>query len=103
MLCRAQHNQPDSCRDGLRAERPVASGMIASLAHPGGNITGVALLAAEGDVKRLEILAEAIPSARRLAVLVPRTMTVEIVRGEADIQVVLADLMALTKLNFNNA
>jgi putative ABC transport system substrate-binding protein len=56
---------------------PVASGIIASLAHPGGNITGVALLAAEGDVKRFEILAEAVPSARRLAVLVPRTMTLE--------------------------
>jgi len=34
---------------------------------------------------------------------VPNPLTVEIVRGQADIEVVLADLMALTKLNFNNA
>jgi putative ABC transport system substrate-binding protein len=56
---------------------PVVSGLIASMARPGGNITGVALLAVEGDVKRLEILAEAFPSARRFAVLVPRSVSRE--------------------------
>jgi putative ABC transport system substrate-binding protein len=56
---------------------PVASGAVASMARPGGNVTGVALLATEGDVKRLEFLAEAVPSIRRLAVLVPHSITAE--------------------------
>jgi putative ABC transport system substrate-binding protein len=47
----------------------VASGLIASLARPGGNITGVSMLITELDAKRLEILKEILPSARRIGVL----------------------------------
>ena len=47
----------------------VASGFIASLARPGGNITGVSMLVTELDAKRLEILKEIVPSGRRFAVL----------------------------------
>jgi putative ABC transport system substrate-binding protein len=47
----------------------VASGFIASLARPGGNITGVSMLVTELDAKRLEILKEIVPSARRFALL----------------------------------
>jgi putative ABC transport system substrate-binding protein len=47
----------------------LASGLIASLARPGGNTTGVSMLGAELDAKRLEILKEIVPSGRRFAVL----------------------------------
>jgi putative tryptophan/tyrosine transport system substrate-binding protein len=49
---------------------PVAEGVIQSLARPGGNVTGLALLAAEGDLKRIELLREAMPDAKRFAYLV---------------------------------
>jgi ABC-type uncharacterized transport system substrate-binding protein len=47
----------------------VASGLIASLAKPGGNITGVSMLITELDAKRLEMLKEILPSSRRFGVL----------------------------------
>src|SRR5262245_16137742 len=47
----------------------VGSGLVASLARPGGNTTGVSILASELDVKRLEVMREVIPQARRIAVL----------------------------------
>jgi putative ABC transport system substrate-binding protein len=43
---------------------PVATGLAQSLAHPGGNLTGVTELATELSAKRLEILKEAIPTKR---------------------------------------
>ena len=48
---------------------PVAEGIIASFARPGGRVTGIYFQTAEGDVKRLELLREAIPGARRLGYL----------------------------------
>jgi ABC-type uncharacterized transport system substrate-binding protein len=48
---------------------PVGTGLVASLAHPGGNITGGALLSAELGGKRLELLKEVIPALSRTAVL----------------------------------
>ena len=48
---------------------PVVAGFAASFAHPRGNITGIALLATVLDSKRLDILHEALPAARRIAVL----------------------------------
>jgi putative tryptophan/tyrosine transport system substrate-binding protein len=47
----------------------VGSGLVASLARPGGNTTGVSILAPELNVKRLEILHEFVPQAQRIAVL----------------------------------
>jgi putative ABC transport system substrate-binding protein len=47
----------------------VGHGLVASLARPGGNITGISILATELDGKRQEILMEMIPAARRMAVL----------------------------------
>ena len=47
----------------------VASGLGASLAKPGGNVTGVSMLEPELEGKRLEILKEILPTARRLALL----------------------------------
>jgi putative tryptophan/tyrosine transport system substrate-binding protein len=48
---------------------PVATGLAASLAHPGGNITGVSEIAAELSAKRLALLKEAVPSVHTVAVL----------------------------------
>ena len=50
---------------------PVEDGLIASFARPGGNVTGVSRMLAETDAKRLELIREALPLARRLAVLAP--------------------------------
>jgi ABC-type uncharacterized transport system substrate-binding protein len=47
----------------------VATGIVASLAHPGGNVTGSTSFDAEINAKRLEVLKEACPSARRIAIL----------------------------------
>jgi putative ABC transport system substrate-binding protein len=51
----------------------VGSGLAASLARPGGNTTGVSILASELDPKRLEVLHEFVPQARRIAVLADPT------------------------------
>src|SRR5215472_748799 len=48
---------------------PVADGLVATLARPGGNITGVTFLAPELTPKRLQLLREIIPHLSRLAVL----------------------------------
>jgi len=48
---------------------PVAQGLVASLARPGGNITGLASLADELAGKRLEILKEVIPKSTRVGVI----------------------------------
>src|SRR5215470_14879837 len=50
---------------------PIALGLVASLAHPGGNITGIATLAPELSGKRLELLKEIIPKLSRVALLTP--------------------------------
>jgi putative ABC transport system substrate-binding protein len=48
---------------------PVETGFIASLARPGGNITGVSLMAAEAHGKCVEVFADMLPSARKVAAL----------------------------------
>jgi len=51
------------------ADDLVASGFIQSLARPGGNTTGVSILATELDAKKIEILREIVPAARRFGLL----------------------------------
>jgi putative ABC transport system substrate-binding protein len=54
------------------AADPVASGLARSLAHPGGNVTGVAVFAEETSVKRVELMREVAPRAVRLAAVVTK-------------------------------
>jgi putative tryptophan/tyrosine transport system substrate-binding protein len=54
---------------GRMNDDPVANGMAKSLARPGGNITGIYTLAEEMNPKRLSLLKEAVPSLRRVGVL----------------------------------
>jgi putative ABC transport system substrate-binding protein len=49
---------------------PVGDGLVASLARPGGNLTGVSFLTVELDPKRFELLSELVPQAKVIALLV---------------------------------
>ena len=51
------------------AANPVETGLIASLAHPGGNITGVSLMAAEAHGKCVEVLVDLLPGVQKIAAL----------------------------------
>jgi len=46
---------------------PVGAGVVPSLSHPGGNVTGISILATELSAKRLEILKEIVPNAAPVA------------------------------------
>jgi putative ABC transport system substrate-binding protein len=59
---------------------PVRAGLVASLARPGGNVTGFSLMLPELDAKLLALLHELLPNAQRVGVLVNRTNPVSSVR-----------------------
>jgi ABC-type uncharacterized transport system substrate-binding protein len=48
---------------------PVAAGLVASLARPGGNVTGLSIMAPEISGKQLQLLKEAVPKVSRVAIL----------------------------------
>ncbi len=94
---------------------PVGSGLVASLARPGGNITGVSGATLETSSKLLELMSEMLPSVRRIGVLanaadpfskalVERiaqsagplgiSIMVKLVRGTGDFDTALADMKA---------
>jgi putative ABC transport system substrate-binding protein len=60
------------------ASDPVGTGLVASLGHPGANVTGVTVFASELGPKRLELLHELLPTASKIALLVnPRVQTLQ--------------------------
>ncbi|MGH7798259.1 MAG: ABC transporter substrate-binding protein [Candidatus Binatia bacterium] len=68
------------------ASDPVAAGLVASLARPGGNVTGFASLSFELNTKRLEILKDAVPKLARVGLLRPL--------GSGQVGIQLKDLRA---------
>jgi putative tryptophan/tyrosine transport system substrate-binding protein len=63
---------------------PVGAGLVTSLARPGGNLTGVAVVIIELVPKRLELISELVPRAREMALLVnPNQPTIERVMRDA--------------------
>jgi len=70
-------------------EDPVRLGLVASLARPGGNATGINFFSNELIAKRLELLRELVPAARRVAVLVNPT--------DANAETVLRDVDTATR------
>jgi len=65
----AKQGAPDTPVVVVGAGDPVATHLVASLSRPGGNLTGVSEIASELSAKRLQLLKEAIPTVRSVAVL----------------------------------
>jgi putative ABC transport system substrate-binding protein len=64
---------------------PIGAGLVASLARPGGNLTGVAIIILHLVPKRLELISELVPQAREIALLVnPTQPTTERVTRDAE-------------------
>jgi len=74
---------------------PVEAGFVESLAHPGGNVTGISTLNRELGGKRLELLKEAVPKVVRVAVLYDAG-TLGIVRDVKEVLPVAARALGLT-------
>jgi len=66
---------------------PVGTGFVTSLARPGANVTGLAIMNTELSGKRLEMLSQALPSARRVALLTnPANPSTPLMRRETEAQ-----------------
>jgi len=64
------------------ASDPVEDGLVSSLNHPGGNVTGVGYLNAQVASKRLQLLHEAVPAAATITLLVKECLNKGLARGE---------------------
>jgi putative tryptophan/tyrosine transport system substrate-binding protein len=73
----------------MNGSDPVELGFVNSLAQPGTNVTGTVMLGPELDRKRLQLLKEAVPSARHLAVLVAPQIT-RLAERKRDLQALAA-------------
>jgi putative ABC transport system substrate-binding protein len=83
---------------------PVEIGLVASLNHPGGNLTGVSYLNAEVAPKRLELLHELVPTARSIALLVNTANPVAAGAEAKALQAVVSALgLHLLVVNASNA
>ena len=65
----AAHKATDTIPIVMSAGDPIGAGLVAGLARPGGNITGMSVQMAEQEGKRLELLKKLLPSFSRVAVL----------------------------------
>jgi putative ABC transport system substrate-binding protein len=65
---------------------PVAAGLVASLARPGGNVTGLANLGAELNTKRLEVLKDAVPKLARVGLLYSTGVSAATVRQQKELR-----------------
>jgi len=80
-------------------EDPVALGLVASLAKPGGNATGINFFASEIDAKRLGLMHEMLPKAKRFAILLNPANTVT-AEGTSKALSAAADVLGLDLLFF---
>jgi len=91
----------------MSAGDPVGAGLVASLARPGGNVTGLSSQTAGGEEKRLELLKELRPSLSRVAVLSNPTNPYSVIaverarRGAAalDLSLDVAEVSAVSELD----
>ena len=88
---------------GIAADM-LRTGLAASMARPGGNLTGVNILASELDAKRLEILHEAVPAAKRIGALAlpdrgwDSLPELEAAARQLDLKLVVVTVRSLDKL-----
>jgi ABC-type uncharacterized transport system substrate-binding protein len=75
LYVRALHTATKTIPLVSMSEDLVGAGLAASLARPGGNVTGISLLSPELDGKRQGLLIEAVPQAREMAALVDSNIT----------------------------
>jgi putative ABC transport system substrate-binding protein len=77
------------------AGNPVGAGLVASLARPGGNVTGFSSLASELITKRLEILKDTVPHLARVGLLETGTLAKRSIGGDLQLKELKAAAMAL--------
>jgi putative ABC transport system substrate-binding protein len=84
-------------------EDMVGAGLVASLARPGGNTTGISLLSHELDGKRQDILMEAVPGAHRMAALFDSNVTpkrhIQVLQDAARVRGVDLSVYGIAKLD----
>jgi putative ABC transport system substrate-binding protein len=69
----------------LSAADPVGAGLVANLAHPGGNVTGISMVGPELEAKRVTLLLEIVPNAAHIGILVnPATAVSGYSRSESE-------------------
>jgi putative ABC transport system substrate-binding protein len=86
------------------APDPVGTGLVASLAHPGGNLTGLSVMGTDLTGKRLSLLKEAVPNLSRVALFIDRSLDPNTIKhnilayskGAEEIGVVLHPIEAAT-------
>ena len=76
----------------ITAEDPVKLGLVASLARPGGNATGINFFTAEVNAKRLGLLRELLPAARKVAILINPTNPINMRSALAELEQAARDL-----------